>query len=85
MDARLQAAAEEIQDVVLESEIDEKMQRLEERLMTAASDIDRYILEEEETDKKERAWKDMEARLLDAAGEITLKDIVSEYWSTARH
>jgi len=78
LDARLEAAAEEIQDVVLESEIDEKMQRLEERLMTAASDIDRYILEEEENEKKERAWEDMEARLLDAAGEITLKDIVSE-------
>ena len=85
LDARLQAAAEEIQDVVLESEIDEKMRRLEERLMAAASDIERYILEEEENEKKEKAWEDMEARLLDAAGEITLRDIVSEYWSTADH
>ena len=80
LDARLQAAEEEIQDVVLESEIDEKMRRLEERLMAAASDIERYILEEEENEKNEKAWRDMEARLLDAAGEITLKDIVSEYW-----
>lgn len=85
LDARLQAAAEYIQDAILESEIEEKMQRLEEMLMTAASDIDRYILEEEENEKNERAWRDMEARLLDAAGEITLKDIVSEYWSTACH
>ena len=85
LDARLQSAAEEIQDAVLESEIDEKMQRLEERLMAAASEIDRYILEEEENEKRERAWEDMEARLLDAAGEIMLKDIVSEYWSTFDH
>ena len=85
LDARLQAAAEEIQDAILESEIDEKMQRLEERLMAAASEIDRYILEEEENEKKERAWEDMEARLLDAAGEIALRDMISKYWSTARH
>ena len=53
LDDRLHAAAEEIQEYIMESEIDEKMQRLE-------------------------------ARLLEAAGEIARRDLISN-WSTACH
>ena len=81
MDARLQAAAAEIQKQITESEIDENMQRLEARLSKAASGIDRCIEEEEKDEKRERELVEMEARLQEAAGEIALRDTISKYWS----
>ena len=44
LDDRLHAAAEEIQEYIMESEIDEKMQRLEARLLEAAGEIARRDL-----------------------------------------
>ena len=81
LDARLQAAATEIQEQITESEIDEKMRRLEARLSKAASGIDKCIEEEEKDEKRERELVEMEARLQEAAGEIALRDTISKYWS----
>ena len=41
LDARLEVAAEEIQEYIMESEFDEKMRRLEARLLEAAGEIAR--------------------------------------------
>ena len=81
LDARLEAAAREIQEHIIESEIDEKMQRLGARLEKAAWDIDKCIEEEEMDEERERKLAEMEARLLDAAAEIALRDMISKYWS----
>ena len=81
LDARLQAAAAEIQEQITESEIDEKMQRLETRLSKAASDIDRCIEIGKKDRERERQLVEMEARLLEAAGETALRDAISRYWS----
>ena len=81
LDARLEAAAREIQEHIIESEIDEKMQRLEARLEKAAWDIDKCIEEEEMDEERESKSAEMEARLLDAAAEIALRDMISKYWS----
>ena len=70
LDARLEAAAQEISDYIVESEIDEQMQLLDARLRKAASDIDKHIEEEEKAAERKKQLIEMEARLLKAAGEI---------------
>ena len=71
LDARLEAAAEDIQEYIVESEIDEQMQLVDARLRKAALDIGRCIEEEEEKDKeKDKQMIELEARLLEATGEI---------------
>ena len=47
----------------------------------AASGIDWCIEQEEKDEKKERELVEMEARLQEAAGEIALRDTISQYWS----
>ena len=70
LDARLEAAAQEISDYSVESEIDEQMQLLDARLRKAASDIDKHIEEEEKAAERKKQLIEMEARLLKSAGEI---------------
>ena len=70
LDARMEAAAQEISDYIVESKIDEQMQLLDVRLRKAASDIDKHIEEEEKAAERKKQLIEMEARLLKAAGEI---------------
>ena len=68
--ARLEAAAQEISDYIVESEIDEQMRLLDARLSKSALDIGRCVEEEEKAAERERQLIECEARLLKAAGEI---------------
>ena len=70
LDARLEAAAEDIQEYIVESEIDEQMQLVDARLRKAALDIGRCIEDEEKDKEKDKQMIELEARLLEATGEI---------------
>ena len=70
LDARMETAAQEISDYIVESEIDEQMQLLDARLRKAASDIDKHIEEEKKAAEREKQMIELELRLLEAAGEI---------------
>ena len=70
LDARLEVAAQEIQEYIMESKIDEQMQLLDARLRKAALDIGRCIEDEEKDKEKDKQMIELEARLLEATGEI---------------
>jgi len=70
LDARLEAAAEDIQEYIVESKIDEQMQLVDARLRKAALDIGRCIEDEEKDKEKDKQMIELEARLLEATGEI---------------
>ena len=70
LDARLEVAAQEIQEYIMESKIDDQMQLLGARLRKAALDIGRCIEDEEKDKEKDKQMIELEARLLQATGEI---------------
>ena len=70
LDARLEIAAQEIQEYIMESKIDEQMQLLEARLRKAARAIGKCIEDEEKDKEKDKQMIELEARLLEATCEI---------------